>query len=60
MSDILCPKCDFLCKTSPAFLEPLDDDVATANEAMDNEDDDDAVDEETNALMVFDGAEKNR
>ncbi|KAH0669773.1 hypothetical protein KY285_023928 [Solanum tuberosum] len=43
----------FLCRTSPAFLETLDDDEATADEAMDDEDDD-AVDEETNALMVFD------
>uniref|UniRef100_M1DI42 Uncharacterized protein n=1 Tax=Solanum tuberosum TaxID=4113 RepID=M1DI42_SOLTU len=26
-----------LCKIGPAFLEPLDDDKATADEAMDNE-----------------------
>ncbi|KAH0644669.1 hypothetical protein KY284_032553 [Solanum tuberosum] len=43
----------FLCRTGPAFLEPLDDDEATADEAMDDEEDDD-VDEEANALMVFD------
>ncbi|KAH0655201.1 hypothetical protein KY285_030083 [Solanum tuberosum] len=46
----------FLCRTGPAFLEPLDDDEATADEAMDNEEDDD-VDEEANALMVFDGSD---
>ncbi|KAH0715114.1 hypothetical protein KY284_008019 [Solanum tuberosum] len=43
----------FLCRTGPAFLEPLDDDEATADEAMDDEEDD-TVDEEANALMVFD------
>uniref|UniRef100_M1DGA8 Uncharacterized protein n=1 Tax=Solanum tuberosum TaxID=4113 RepID=M1DGA8_SOLTU len=43
----------FLCRTGPAFLESLDDDEATADEAMDDEDDD-VVDEEVNALMVFD------
>uniref|UniRef100_M1D8Y2 Putative plant transposon protein domain-containing protein n=1 Tax=Solanum tuberosum TaxID=4113 RepID=M1D8Y2_SOLTU len=43
----------FLCRTGPAFLEPLDDDEATADETMDDEEDD-AVDEEANALMVFD------
>uniref|UniRef100_M1DG69 Putative plant transposon protein domain-containing protein n=1 Tax=Solanum tuberosum TaxID=4113 RepID=M1DG69_SOLTU len=42
----------FLCRTGPAFLEPLDDDEATADEAMDDEEDD-VVDEEANALMVF-------
>uniref|UniRef100_M1DYX5 Putative plant transposon protein domain-containing protein n=1 Tax=Solanum tuberosum TaxID=4113 RepID=M1DYX5_SOLTU len=36
----------FLCRTGPAFLEPLDDDEVTADEAMENE--------EANALMVFD------
>uniref|UniRef100_M1DH11 Uncharacterized protein n=1 Tax=Solanum tuberosum TaxID=4113 RepID=M1DH11_SOLTU len=46
----------FLCRTGPAFLEPLDDDEATADEAMDDEEDDD-VDEEANALMVFDGGD---
>ncbi|KAH0714899.1 hypothetical protein KY284_007804 [Solanum tuberosum] len=46
----------FLCKTGTAFLEPLDDDKATADEAMDDEEDD-AVDEDTNALMVFDGGD---
>ncbi|KAG5600523.1 hypothetical protein H5410_031893 [Solanum commersonii] len=40
----------FLCKTGPAFLEPLDDDEATDDEATDN-----VVDGETNALMVFNG-----
>ncbi|KAH0754921.1 hypothetical protein KY290_025191 [Solanum tuberosum] len=43
----------FLCRTSPAFLEPLDDDEVTADEAMDDEEDD-VVDQEANALMVFD------
>uniref|UniRef100_M1DN14 Putative plant transposon protein domain-containing protein n=1 Tax=Solanum tuberosum TaxID=4113 RepID=M1DN14_SOLTU len=43
-----------LCKTGPAFLEPLDNDEATADEAMDDEEDD-ADDKEPNALMVFDG-----
>ncbi|KAG5577045.1 hypothetical protein H5410_057179 [Solanum commersonii] len=39
-----------LCRTSPAFLEPLDNDEATADEAMDHEEEDDVVDEEANAL----------
>ncbi|KAG5615642.1 hypothetical protein H5410_015466, partial [Solanum commersonii] len=43
----------FLYRTCPAFLEPLDDDEATADEAMDN-DEDNVVDEEANGLMVFD------
>uniref|UniRef100_M1D8E9 Uncharacterized protein n=1 Tax=Solanum tuberosum TaxID=4113 RepID=M1D8E9_SOLTU len=43
----------FLCRTGPAFLEPLDNNEATADEAMDDEDDD-VVDAEANALMVFD------
>ncbi|KAG5583925.1 hypothetical protein H5410_044359 [Solanum commersonii] len=43
----------FLCKTGPAFLEPLDND-----KAIDDEDDDDVVDKETNALMVFDGGKR--
>ncbi|KAH0712076.1 hypothetical protein KY289_008035 [Solanum tuberosum] len=43
----------FLCRTSPAFLEPLDDDEAIDDEAMDDEEDD-VMDEEANALMVFD------
>ncbi|KAH0757339.1 hypothetical protein KY290_020832 [Solanum tuberosum] len=43
----------FLCRFDPAFLQPLDDDEATADEAMDDEEDD-AVDEKANALMVFD------
>ncbi|KAH0712285.1 hypothetical protein KY289_008244 [Solanum tuberosum] len=42
----------FLCRSGPVFLEPLDDDEATADEAMDDEAD--VVDEEENALMVFD------
>ncbi|KAH0685359.1 hypothetical protein KY290_016637 [Solanum tuberosum] len=44
----------FLCTSGPAFLEPLDDDEATTNEAMDEEDDADAVNDEATALMVFD------
>uniref|UniRef100_M1DV02 Uncharacterized protein n=1 Tax=Solanum tuberosum TaxID=4113 RepID=M1DV02_SOLTU len=47
----------FLCKIGPAFLEPLDDHEATVDEAMDDEEED-AVDEETNALMVFDGGDE--
>ncbi|KAH0633351.1 hypothetical protein KY284_036137 [Solanum tuberosum] len=43
----------FYCKTGPAFLEPLDDDEATADEAV-VEEEEDAADEEANALMVFD------
>ncbi|KAH0761477.1 hypothetical protein KY290_017550 [Solanum tuberosum] len=46
----------FLCRSGPTFLEPLDDDKATVDEAMDDEEDDD-VDKETNALMVFDGGD---
>ncbi|KAH0712066.1 hypothetical protein KY289_008025 [Solanum tuberosum] len=45
-----------LCRTGPAFLEPLDDDEATADEMMDDAKDD-ADDEEVNALMVFDGGD---
>ncbi|KAG5585561.1 hypothetical protein H5410_045995 [Solanum commersonii] len=37
----------FLCRTGPTFLEPLDDDEPTADEAMDDEEDD-VVDEEPN------------
>ncbi|KAG5616790.1 hypothetical protein H5410_016614 [Solanum commersonii] len=44
----------FLCKTGPAFLEPLDDNEANADKATNDEKDDD-VDEEMNVLMVFDG-----
>ncbi|KAG5581212.1 hypothetical protein H5410_051839 [Solanum commersonii] len=44
----------FLCRSGLAFMEPLDNDEATADEARDDEEDD-AVDEEANALMVFDG-----
>ncbi|XP_049372496.1 uncharacterized protein LOC125837407 [Solanum verrucosum] len=43
----------FLCKTSPAFLEPMDDDEASADEAMDDEEED-VVDDKATALMVFD------
>ena len=42
----------YLCKTSLAFLEPVDDEP-TAIEAMDDEKEDDALDEVT-ALMMFD------
>ncbi|KAG5614586.1 hypothetical protein H5410_014410 [Solanum commersonii] len=42
----------FLCRFGPAFIEPLDDDEATADEAMANEEDDEAVNAETNALMM--------
>ncbi|KAH0645580.1 hypothetical protein KY284_033464 [Solanum tuberosum] len=47
----------FLCKTGPAFLEPLDDDEPTADGAMD--DDKEATDaaDEANAFMVFDGGD---
>ncbi|KAH0679294.1 hypothetical protein KY284_020379 [Solanum tuberosum] len=44
----------FLCKSGPAFLEPIDDDEATADEEMDGDDDDDVAVDEANALMVFD------
>ncbi|KAH0689203.1 hypothetical protein KY289_016561 [Solanum tuberosum] len=46
----------FLCRSGPAFMEPFDDDEATADDAMDDSEDD-AVDEEANALMVFDGSD---
>ncbi|KAH0688947.1 hypothetical protein KY289_016305 [Solanum tuberosum] len=46
----------FLCRSGPTFMEPLDDDEATADEARDDKDDD-VVDEEANALMVFDGGD---
>ncbi|KAH0633352.1 hypothetical protein KY284_036140 [Solanum tuberosum] len=46
----------FLCRTGPAFLEPLDDDEATADEAK-VEEEEDVADEEANALMVFDGGD---
>uniref|UniRef100_M1DCR7 Uncharacterized protein n=1 Tax=Solanum tuberosum TaxID=4113 RepID=M1DCR7_SOLTU len=45
----------FLCKSGPAFMEPLDDDKATADEAMDDEEEDADVADEANALMVFGG-----
>uniref|UniRef100_M1DZQ9 Uncharacterized protein n=1 Tax=Solanum tuberosum TaxID=4113 RepID=M1DZQ9_SOLTU len=41
----------FLYRSGPTFLEPLDDDEATVDKAMDDEND--VVDEEANALMVF-------
>ncbi|KAH0646412.1 hypothetical protein KY284_034296 [Solanum tuberosum] len=41
----------FMCRSGLAFMEPLDDD-----KAMDDEQDD-AVDEGANALMVFDGGD---
>ncbi|KAH0689235.1 hypothetical protein KY289_016593 [Solanum tuberosum] len=44
----------FLCRTSPTVLEPLDDNEATADEEMEDDDDANAVDDEANALMVFD------
>uniref|UniRef100_M1DNY0 Uncharacterized protein n=1 Tax=Solanum tuberosum TaxID=4113 RepID=M1DNY0_SOLTU len=47
----------FLCRSGLAFLEPLDDDEATADEAMDEEDDADVINEEANALMGFDGGD---
>ncbi|KAH0650921.1 hypothetical protein KY290_031767 [Solanum tuberosum] len=43
-------------RSGPTFLEPLDDDEATTDEAMDDEEDD-AVNEETNALKVFNGGD---
>ncbi|KAH0658002.1 hypothetical protein KY289_026750 [Solanum tuberosum] len=45
----------FLCRIGPAFQEPLDDDEATADEGMDDDEDDDGVNDDANALMVFDG-----
>lgn len=42
-----------MCKTGLAFSESVDDDEPTADEAMDDEEDEDIVDE-ANALMVFD------
>ncbi|KAG5611602.1 hypothetical protein H5410_022883 [Solanum commersonii] len=42
----------FLCKTGPTFLEPLDDDEAIADEAMDDDEEDDIVEGEANTLMV--------
>ncbi|KAG5594571.1 hypothetical protein H5410_035803 [Solanum commersonii] len=41
----------FFCRTGPTFLEPLDDDEATVDEAMDNEEDN--ADEEANVLMAW-------
>ncbi|KAG5592453.1 hypothetical protein H5410_042967 [Solanum commersonii] len=45
----------FLCKSGPAFMEPLDDDDATTDEEMDDDDDDDNDDkvDEANALMII-------
>uniref|UniRef100_M1C437 Uncharacterized protein n=1 Tax=Solanum tuberosum TaxID=4113 RepID=M1C437_SOLTU len=42
----------FLCRTGPTLLEPLDDDEATVDEAMNGEEDN-AVDEEANALWCL-------
>ncbi|KAH0725397.1 hypothetical protein KY284_001262 [Solanum tuberosum] len=47
----------FLCKSGPAFLEPLDDDEATADEAMDDDEEGAIVDGEANALIMFDGGD---
>uniref|UniRef100_M1E0W6 Putative plant transposon protein domain-containing protein n=1 Tax=Solanum tuberosum TaxID=4113 RepID=M1E0W6_SOLTU len=46
----------FLCRSGPAFLDPLDDDEATFDEAM-VEEVEDAADEVANAMMVFDGGD---
>ncbi|KAH0776742.1 hypothetical protein KY290_008153 [Solanum tuberosum] len=46
----------FLFKSGPAFLEPLDDDEANTDEAMDDDEEGTTVDDEANALMVFDEA----
>ncbi|KAH0661209.1 hypothetical protein KY284_026140 [Solanum tuberosum] len=43
----------FLCRSGPSFMKPLDDDEATTDEAMDDEEAD-AVDEDANASIVFD------
>ncbi|TMW81017.1 hypothetical protein EJD97_012785 [Solanum chilense] len=43
----------YLCKTSPTFLETADGDELTSDEAMDDEEENDALDE-ANALMMFD------
>ncbi|KAH0717888.1 hypothetical protein KY285_013919 [Solanum tuberosum] len=48
---------DFMCMSGPAFLEPLDNDEATTDEVMDEEDDVDAVNDEANALKVFYGGD---
>ena len=42
----------YLCKTSPIFLETADGDELTYDEAMDDEEENDALDE-ANALMMF-------
>ncbi|KAH0784226.1 hypothetical protein KY290_003824 [Solanum tuberosum] len=42
----------YMCRICSAFQEPLDDDEGTADEGMDEEEDDD----DAYALMVFDGA----
>ncbi|KAG5594232.1 hypothetical protein H5410_035464, partial [Solanum commersonii] len=41
----------FLCKTGPAFLEPLDYDESTADEAMDDKEEVVDTADEANALM---------
>ncbi|KAG5615804.1 hypothetical protein H5410_015628, partial [Solanum commersonii] len=47
---LLIESATFLCKSGPAFMEPLDDDEATADDAI-NDEEDNAEDEEANALM---------
>ena len=46
----------YLCKTSPTFLQTVDNDELTSNEAMDDEEENDALDE-ANALMMFEHGE---
>ncbi|KAG5611167.1 hypothetical protein H5410_022448 [Solanum commersonii] len=41
----------FLCGTGPAFQKPLDDDEVIADEGMDDDEEDDGVNEDANALM---------
>ncbi|KAH0716696.1 hypothetical protein KY290_012962 [Solanum tuberosum] len=45
----------YMCRMGPTFHEPLDDDVATTDETMDDEDDGADVDENATALMAFYG-----
>ncbi|KAH0761877.1 hypothetical protein KY290_017950 [Solanum tuberosum] len=55
---LLIDSATFMCKSGPAFLEPLnDDDDAIADEAMDDDEEGAAVDGGANALMVFDGGD---
>lgn len=46
-----------LCKTGPAFLEPLDDNKAIADETIDANEEEDVVVDEGNTLMLFDDGE---